>query len=46
MRRLRDLPARVVHGGHDPSFARARLVELAEAYLRRRDPGYASRAAE
>jgi glyoxylase-like metal-dependent hydrolase (beta-lactamase superfamily II) len=42
MRRLRDLPVRVVHAGHDPSFGRERLVELADAYLRRRDPGYAA----
>jgi hypothetical protein len=27
-----------VHGGHEASFGRARLVELAEAYLRRRAP--------
>ncbi len=45
MRRLRSLPVRVVHAGHDPSFGRDRLVELTEAYLRRRDPGYASTAA-
>jgi glyoxylase-like metal-dependent hydrolase (beta-lactamase superfamily II) len=36
MRRLRDLPVEVVHGGHDPSFGRARLVELVDAYVRRR----------
>jgi len=45
MRRLRSLPARVVHAGHDTSFGRDRLVELVDAYLRRRDPGYASTAA-
>ena len=33
MRRLRDLPVRVVHGGHEPSFGRERLVELCDAYL-------------
>lgn len=33
MKRLRDVPARVVHGGHEPSFDGARLVELADAYL-------------
>ncbi|MGC1468635.1 MAG: MBL fold metallo-hydrolase [Sphingorhabdus sp.] len=33
MERLRDLPVRVVHAGHDPSFGRDRLVELANAYL-------------
>jgi len=36
MRRLLQLPARIVHAGHDPSFDGARLRELAEAYLRRR----------
>ncbi|HEY7688044.1 MAG TPA: MBL fold metallo-hydrolase, partial [Dongiaceae bacterium] len=40
MRRLRELPVRVVHAGHDPSFGRDRLIELADAYLARRDPGY------
>ena len=39
MRRLRQLPVRVVHAGHDPSFGRERLVELVDAYLRRRAPG-------
>ena len=39
MERLRDLPARIVHAGHDPSFGRDRLVELADAYLNsRREP--------
>ncbi len=33
MKRLRDLPVNVVHAGHDPSFGRARLRELAEGYL-------------
>lgn len=36
MRRLLTLPVDVVHAGHDPSFGRPRLVELCEAYLRRR----------
>jgi glyoxylase-like metal-dependent hydrolase (beta-lactamase superfamily II) len=36
MRRLESLPVRVVHGGHDPSFGRERLRELARAYLDRR----------
>jgi glyoxylase-like metal-dependent hydrolase (beta-lactamase superfamily II) len=36
MRRLRELPVSVVHGGHEPSFGRDRLVELCDAYLRRR----------
>jgi glyoxylase-like metal-dependent hydrolase (beta-lactamase superfamily II) len=33
MERLRTLPVTVVHGGHRPSFGRARLIELADAYL-------------
>ena len=33
MKRLRDLPVRVVHAGHDPGFGRERLVELADQYL-------------
>jgi glyoxylase-like metal-dependent hydrolase (beta-lactamase superfamily II) len=36
MKRLRDLPMRVVHGGHDPSFGRERLLELIDAYLEKR----------
>jgi glyoxylase-like metal-dependent hydrolase (beta-lactamase superfamily II) len=37
MRRLENLPARVVHAGHDPSFDGARLRCLAREYLRRRE---------
>jgi glyoxylase-like metal-dependent hydrolase (beta-lactamase superfamily II) len=33
MRRLRTLPARVVHGGHGAKFDRKRLVEIADGYL-------------
>lgn len=33
MRRLRDLPVTVVHGGHEPSFGRDRLVEICDTYL-------------
>lgn len=36
MRRLRELPVEVVHAGHDPSFGRARMIALVDAYLRRR----------
>ena len=36
MERLIDLPVRVVHGGHDPSFGRDRLREIARDYLERR----------
>ena len=38
MERLLRLPVEVVHGGHDASFGRVRLVEIATAYLRRRAP--------
>lgn len=33
VQRLRELPVNVVHGGHNPSFGRVRLVELADEYL-------------
>jgi glyoxylase-like metal-dependent hydrolase (beta-lactamase superfamily II) len=33
MRRLRDVPVTVVHGGHDESFGRMRLDELIDDYL-------------
>lgn len=33
IRRLRRLPVEVVHGGHEPSFGRARLIELCDRYL-------------
>jgi len=36
MERLRALPVRVVHAGHDPSFGRERLAEIAAAWLDRR----------
>jgi glyoxylase-like metal-dependent hydrolase (beta-lactamase superfamily II) len=35
MERLRSLPVTVVHGGHEPSFGRQRLVEICDAYLNR-----------
>ena len=34
MERLLELPVSVVHAGHDPSFGRERLRELAGDYLR------------
>lgn len=34
MRRLRELPARVVHGGHFPSFSGARLHAMIDDWLR------------
>lgn len=36
MQRLRDLPVDVVHAGHDPSFGRERLRQLADGYLVKR----------
>ena len=39
MRRLRELPVSTVHAGHEASFGRARLVEIADEYLASR--GYA-----
>lgn len=33
MHRLRDLPVTVVHGGHEPSFGRERLVEICDDFL-------------
>ena len=37
MKRLRDLPVTVVHGGHDASFGRDRMREIATFYLRKWD---------
>jgi glyoxylase-like metal-dependent hydrolase (beta-lactamase superfamily II) len=33
MQRLRELPVRVVHGGHDDSFDRERMLALIDGYL-------------
>lgn len=33
MERLRELPVRIVHAGHDPSFGRVRMIELIDTYL-------------
>jgi len=38
MRRLLALPVEVVHGCHEASFDRRRLIELCDGYLRRRAP--------
>ena len=35
MRRLLDLPVRIVHGGHGASFGEARMKEIAKEYLDR-----------
>jgi glyoxylase-like metal-dependent hydrolase (beta-lactamase superfamily II) len=37
MKRLRDFPVTVVHAGHEKSFGRERLRELADGYLAVRD---------
>jgi hypothetical protein len=36
MERLREVPLRIVHGGHDDSFGRPRLLELIDGYVRAR----------
>ena len=36
MQRLREVPVRIVHGGHDDSFGRDRLLELIDGYVRTR----------
>ncbi|MBO6668013.1 MAG: MBL fold metallo-hydrolase [Parvibaculum sp.] len=33
IKRLRGLDVRVVHGGHDPSFGRERLIQICDDYL-------------
>lgn len=38
MRRLRDLPVAIVHGGHEASFGPTRLVQVCNSYLQRREP--------
>jgi len=43
MQRLLDLPIRIGHGGHGPSFDGARMREIASAYLRRRQRFVSSR---
>jgi glyoxylase-like metal-dependent hydrolase (beta-lactamase superfamily II) len=37
MKRLRELPVSAVHAGHEPSFGRERLIDMADRYLARRD---------
>ena len=37
MKRLRDLPVTVVHGGHEASFGRARMRAIVDEYLAWRD---------
>jgi glyoxylase-like metal-dependent hydrolase (beta-lactamase superfamily II) len=35
LRRLKELPACIVHAGHDPSFDRTRLIQIVDSYLKR-----------
>jgi glyoxylase-like metal-dependent hydrolase (beta-lactamase superfamily II) len=37
MRRLRDLPVTIVHGGHRESFGRDRMIEIIDSYLAKTD---------
>ncbi|MEM9620028.1 MAG: MBL fold metallo-hydrolase [Pseudomonadota bacterium] len=37
MKRLKTLNVDVVHGGHEPSFGRSRLIEIVDAFLQRHD---------
>lgn len=37
MKRLKELPVTAVHAGHEPSFGRERLREIADQYLAARD---------
>ena len=46
MQRLRTLPVRVVHAGHKRAFGRARMVEIADAYIARRTGGAGAAPAE
>jgi glyoxylase-like metal-dependent hydrolase (beta-lactamase superfamily II) len=34
MRKLRELPVEAVHGGHEPSMGRARMLEIIDEYVR------------
>ncbi|WP_172299216.1 MBL fold metallo-hydrolase [Pseudoruegeria sp. HB172150] len=33
LRRLREMPVQVVHGGHDDAFGRKRMIEICDDYL-------------
>ncbi|MFN3626371.1 MBL fold metallo-hydrolase [Parvibaculum sp.] len=33
IKRLRDMEVAIVHGGHDPSFGRERMIEICDAWL-------------
>ena len=35
LRKLKELPVRTVHAGHDPSFDYARMVAIIDHYLLR-----------
>jgi glyoxylase-like metal-dependent hydrolase (beta-lactamase superfamily II) len=40
MKRLRSLPVDIVHGGHEPSFGRGRLIEIIDDILPGATPEY------
>ena len=46
MQRLRELPAEIVHPGHDYSFNRTTLVERCDSYISRRAPRGAATSAK
>ena len=46
MARLRDLPVRVVHGGHKRAFGRGRMVEIVDGYVASRAGGKSPVAGE
>lgn len=33
IKRLRDMEVAIVHGGHDPSFGRERMIEICDSWL-------------
>lgn len=37
MKRIRELPVNIVHGGHEPSFGRERMIQLATDYIEWRE---------
>jgi glyoxylase-like metal-dependent hydrolase (beta-lactamase superfamily II) len=45
MQCLRELPVTVVHGGHEASFGRDRLLAICDAYLARHEPRSVARGA-
>ena len=46
LRKLRDLPVEIVHGGHRESFGRRRMIEIIDAYLQRTAPSPTTAASQ